>query len=135
MLVRKIKNYTIFCIYLAISVVVFGANPVLAQQATPPTIQDTYKSVCGKKFDDTTDPNYNLNYKSLRDAQQYDLNNPQSANAASKTSDTLQAGCPPSLKDITYIVIKIITILITVTGLIAFFNIVIIKKFKIMGKL
>ncbi|MEI7604123.1 MAG: hypothetical protein WCJ19_03825 [bacterium] len=77
-------------------------------------ISSSYITDCQSKFQNNQQ--YMDNYRDLYNAQVYDAQNKQIGNDPN-TSDLLQAGCPPDINDITLAVMRIITILITLFGL------------------
>ena len=78
-------------------------------------VSDINYSVCDNKF---TNPNYAQTYKDLY----FSIHGNDKGGVS--TNPLYVADCPPSLQDIEYIVIRIITVLITIVGLVVFFNLV-----------
>jgi hypothetical protein len=119
--IRIVCNLIYFSLFsILIIAPIYAANPALEQ---------TYDQVCGNKFNNTADPNYDSNYKifyqDLYNAQRYDQLNSQTKNGnLPGTSDLTQAGCPPSLNDISLIVLRVIVLIITFFGGYLFFILV-----------
>lgn len=113
---KLLAKLTAICGFVLTTFVFF--TPVYAQSTTPTqTPADIYNQNCGSKIKNAQ---YNSLYQDLINAQKYDQANPQKGNT-SQNSVLLQAGCPPSFEDISYLVLRIITILITLVGLIVVF--------------
>ena len=129
-------NYIKKTVYFVLIAIVFVPttlfSPIFAQTTTPTSVNSTdaklaikekYDQLCSSRYGN--DSQYQILYKDLLVAQQYDIDNPQPGNgnaaALKSTSDLLQAGCPPSVKDIAFVILRVVTLMITFFGLVVFF--------------
>ena len=116
-LFNYIKKLIKIIVIIFLPIILNSSPAVHAQQSS----SQVYSQNCNSKF---ADPNYKALYNDLYTAQQYDSQNMQPGKTNSNPSDLLEAGCPPSFADITLIVLRIVTVIITIFGIIVFFNLI-----------
>lgn len=113
-----IKKTVYFVLIALISFPSFFLSSVYAVNTPKDDINLKYQELCAARYG--KDKQYQDLYADLIAAQKYDAEHPQSGNTAN-TSDLLQAGCPPSVKDIAFVILRVVTLMITFFGLVVFF--------------